>query len=348
MRKIHNKILRKLFKKSKPLLVAEISANHNGSLLKAKKLIECAKKNGADIVKLQTYTPETMTIKSNKKDFKIESGLWKGNTLWELYSKGQTPFKWQKILFNHAKKKKILCFSTPFDETAVKLLEKINCPFYKIASFEMTDIPLIKEIAKTKKPVIISTGLASLKEIEYSIKSAKKYGIKDIIVLYCVSSYPAKLEDFNLNNIDILKKKFNCIVGFSDHSTDNKVAEAAVAMGAEIIEKHIGLENQKDGFDIKFSLKGKKIKKFKEGIVKTYNLLGKNYFYRSKKESANIKYRRSIYVTKNVKKGEKFNISNIRRIRPGYGMEPRYYEKLIGKISKKNISAGTPFKKNFI
>ena len=165
MRKIHNKILRKLFKKSKPLLVAEISANHNGSLLKAKKLIECAKKNGADIVKLQTYTPETMTIKSNKKDFKIESGLWKGNTLWELYSKSQTPFKWQKILFNHAKKKKILCFSTPFDETAVKLLEKINCPFYKIASFEMTDIPLIKEIAKTKKPVIISTGLASLKEI---------------------------------------------------------------------------------------------------------------------------------------------------------------------------------------
>ena len=346
MRRIHNKILRRLFKRNKPLLVAEISANHNGSLSKAKKLIECAKKNGADIVKLQTYTPETMTIKSNKKDFKIQSGLWKGNTLWELYSKAQTPFKWQKILFDHAKKKKILCFSTPFDETAVKLLEKINCPFYKIASFEMTDIPLIKEIAKTKKPVIISTGLASLKEIEYSIKNAKKYGIKDIIVLYCVSSYPAKLEDFNLNNINILKKKFNCIVGFSDHSTDNKVAESAVAMGAEIIEKHIGLENQKDGLDIEFSLKGKKIKKFKEGIVKTYNLMGKNYFYRSKKENKNIKYRRSIYVTKNVKKGEKFNKYNIRTYRPKIGVGSEYFETLIGKKSKKNISKFTPIFKN--
>ena len=289
-----------------------------------------------------------MTIKSNKKDFKIESGLWKGNTLWELYSKGQTPFEWQEVLFKHAKKKKIPCFSTPFDETAVKLLEKIKCPFYKISSFEMTDIPLIKEIAKTKKPLIISTGLASIKEIEYSIKSARKYGIKDIIVLYCVSSYPAKLKDFNLNNIKILKKKLNCVVGFSDHSTDSKVAEAAVVMGAELIETHIGLENQRDGFDIKFSLRGKEIKKFKDNIVKTFNLLGKNYFFRSKDESTNIKYRRSIYVTQYVKKGEKFNTLNLRRIRPGYGMAPKYYEKFIGKISKKNINAGTPFKKSFV
>ena len=348
MKKINNKILRKLFQRSKPLLVAEISANHNGSLSKAKKLIDCAKSNGADVVKLQTYTPETMTIKSSKKDFKIQNGLWKGKTLWELYSKAQTPFSWQKILFNYARKKKILCFSTPFDETAVKLLEKINCPFYKISSFEMTDIPLIKEIAKTKKPIIISTGLASLKEIEYSIKSAKKFGIKDIIVLYCVSAYPANLEDFNLNNINILKKKFNCIVGLSDHSTDNKVAETAVAMGAEIIEKHIGLENQKDGFDIKFSLRGKQIKKFKKSIVKTYNLLGNDYFSRSIKEKVNVKFRRSIYVIKKVKKGDKFNNSNIRRIRPGYGLEPRYYGKIIGKISKKNINAGTPFKKIFV
>ncbi len=348
MRKIHNKLLRKLLFKKKPLLVAEISANHNGSLSKAKKLIDCAKKNGADLVKLQTYTPKTMTIESNRYDFKIKKGLWKGKTLWDLYSKAQTPFEWQKILFKHAKKRKIPCFSTPFDETAIKLLEKINCPFYKISSFEMTDIPLIKEIAKTKKPLIISTGLASLKEIEYSVKSAKKYGIKDIIVLYCVSSYPAKLEDFNLNNISILKKKFNCIVGLSDHSTDNKVAEAAIAVGAELIEKHIALENQKVGFDIKFSLKGKRIKKFKEDIVKVYNLLGYNYFYRSKKENINIKFRRSIYVVKKVKKGEKFNNSNIKRIRPAYGLEPKYYEKLIGKTSKKNINAGTPFKINFI
>ena len=348
MKKIKNKKLRNLFTKNTPILVAEISANHNGSLVKAKKLIDCAKENGADIVKLQTYTPETMTIKSNKKDFKIQKGLWKGNSLWDLYSKAQTPFVWQKTLFNYAKKKKILCFSTPFDETAVKLLEKLHCPFYKISSFEMTDIPLIKEIAKTKKPLIISTGLASLKEIEYSIGCAKKYGIQDIIILYCVSSYPAKIEDFNLNNIPILKKKFNCKVGLSDHSKNTKVAEASIALGAELIEKHIGLQDQKDGPDIEFSLRGKEIKRFKESIVETYNLLGKNHFHRSKKESENLKFRRSIYVVKNVKKGEKFNKDNLRRIRPGFGLEPRYYEKIIGKKSKKNINQGTPFKINFI
>jgi len=348
MKEIKNKILKKLIKKNRPILVAEISANHNGSLAKAKKLIDSAKKYGADLVKLQTYTPDTMTIKSKKRDFKITQGLWKGKTLWDLYSKAQTPFSWQKILFDYAKKKNILCFSTPFDESALKVLEGINCPFYKISSFEMTDIPLIKQVAKTKKPVIISTGLASLKEIETTIRKAKKYGIRDLIILYCVSSYPAKLKDFNLNNIKILKKKFNCIVGLSDHSKDNLVAQTAVALGAQIVEKHIALDNQVKGFDVDFSLKGKKIREFKNSLVNTWKLLGKKYYKRSENEKYNLKFRRSIYIVKNIKKEERFSQINLRRIRPGYGLSPIFYDKIIGKRALKNFSAGTPFKLKYV
>ena len=228
-----------------PFLVAEISANHCGNFALAKKLIKCAKINNADAVKLQTYTADTMTIKSNKKYFKIKSGLWKNYNLWDLYNEAQTPLKWHKKLFEYGKKIGITVFSTPFDETAVDFLEKLKCPMYKVASFEMTDIPLIKKIASTKKPIIISTGMANLKEIETTYKIAKKYGAKDITLLYCVSNYPAKNSDFNLNNIKILKKKFKCRVGLSDHSKDEKVAVTAINAGAEIIEKHIALDNQK-------------------------------------------------------------------------------------------------------
>ena len=259
----------------KPILIAEISSNHNGSLNMAKKLIKCAKENGADAVKLQTYTADTMTFKSNKKYFKIKKGLWKGYNLWNLYNKAHTPLKWHKKLFNYSKKIKIVCFSTPFDETSVDFLEKLNCPIYKVASFEITDIPLIKKIARTKKPIIISTGMANLKEIEVAYKTAKKYGAKDITLLYCVSNYPSKISDFNLNNIKILKKKFKCRVGLSDHSKDEKIATTAVACGAEIIEKHIALENQKKGLDIEFSIKGKEIRKFKNSISETYQPLKK-------------------------------------------------------------------------
>jgi sialic acid synthase SpsE len=228
-----------------PFFVAEISANHNGSIIHAKKLIKIAKKYGADAVKFQTYTPETLTINSNKSEFKIKQGLWKGKTLWDLYKKAQTPFEWHKELFDYAKKIKIICFSSPFDETAVDLLENLNCPFYKIASFEINHIPLIKKIAKTRKPIIISTGMSNLKEIDLAYRTAKKYGAKEIILLYCVSNYPSEISDFNFNNIRILKERYNCKVGFSDHSTDNKVVAAAIASGAEVIEKHIALEGQK-------------------------------------------------------------------------------------------------------
>ena len=327
-----------------PFFIAEISANHNGSLKKAKKLIEAAKKYGADAVKLQSYTPSTITIKSKRIEFLIKKGLWKGKTLWDLYKKAQTPFEWHKELFDYAKKLKIICFSTPFDESAVDLLESLNCPFYKVASFEMNHIPLIKKIAQTKKPIIISTGMANLKEIDLAYKTAKNNGAKEIILLYCVSNYPSKISDFNLNNIRILKERYNCKVGFSDHSIDNKVVAAAIAAGAEVVEKHIALEGQKKGFDLAFSLKGKEIKDYAQVIKDTSLMMGKKYFFRNASENQSLKFRRSIYAVSDIKKGEKFTKKNIRVIRPGFGIQPVYFEKLIKKKSTFNIKAHTPIK----
>ena len=334
-----------MIKNKIPFLVAEISANHCGNINLAKKLIKCAKDNGADAAKLQTYTADTMTIQSNKKYFKIKNGLWKGYDLWNLYNEAHTPLEWNKKLFDYGKKLGITIFSTPFDETAVNLLVKLKCPMYKVASFEITDLLLIKKISQTKKPIIISTGMASMEEIELAYRTAKNYGAKDITLLYCVSNYPSKNTDFNLNNIKILKNKFKCRVGLSDHSKDNRVAIAAIAAGAEMVEKHIALDKQKRGLDIEFSLKGKEIKKFKEDINLAYNLLGKKYFYRNKSEKKSKIFRRSIFATENIKKGEKFNNQNIRRIRPGYGLEPKYYEKLIGRKSPITLDKGQPLKK---
>ncbi|MDC0516790.1 pseudaminic acid synthase [Candidatus Pelagibacter sp.] len=338
----------KNFSQKKPFFIAEISANHNGSLANAKKLIFSAKKYGADAVKIQTYTPETMTIKSNKNDFKIKEGLWKGRNLWELYQDAQTPFEWQKKLFDYAKKIKITCFSTPFDSTAVDLLESLNCPFYKVASFEMNDIPLIKKIAQTKKPMIISTGMATLKEIDLAFYTAKKNGCSNIALLYCVSNYPSKLSDFNFNNIKILKERYRCSIGFSDHSTDNRIVAAAIASGAEIVEKHIALARQTRGPDIAFSTKGKDIEIYVKVIRNTSALMGKDFFFRNKSEKKSLKFRRSIYAVKNIKIGEKFSKKNVRVIRPGYGAEPFYFEKLIGNVSPKNIKSETPIKKSLL
>lgn len=233
-------------------MIAEISANHCGKIEIAKKLIKCAKINGADAVKLQTYTADTMTIKSNKILFKIKEGLWKNYSLWDLYNKAHTPLEWHKELFVYAKKIGITIFSTPFDETAVDLLESLNCPIYKVASFEMTDIPLIKKIASTGKPMIISTGMANINEIKLTYKTARANGAKDITLLYCVSKYPSSFKDFNINNIKILLNEFNCKIGFSDHSKDDNIAKAAVIAGATVIEKHIALSKQKKDWILLF------------------------------------------------------------------------------------------------
>jgi pseudaminic acid synthase len=343
------KIIKKIFNKNfPPVLVAEISANHNGSFENAKKLILSAKKNGADIVKLQTYEPKNMTINISKKDFIVKSGLWKNYKLWDLYKKAQTPLAWQKKLFEYARKIDMPCFSTPYDDEGVELLEKIKCPIYKISSFEMNDVSLIEKICKTRKPLIISTGLSLIKDIEKIYKILKKNKCKKYIFLYCVSSYPAKINDFNLNNIKILKKKFKCEVGFSDHSMDNSVAMLAVAMGARVIEKHIALDNQKNGLDIDFSIKGKEIKKFKEDLIKAWTLIRGVKFIRSRNELVNKKFQRSIYTVKKIRKGEKFTKLNIRRIRPGYGLSVDKWKYILGKKSNKNFSIGSRINMNNI
>ena len=330
--------------KNKIFLIAEISANHCGNFKLAKKLIKCAKTNGANAVKLQTFTPDTMTINSNKKYFKIKQGLWKGYNLWDLYNKAQTPLKWHKELFRYGKSLGIKVFSTPYDETAVDFLEKLHCPIYKISSFEMTDLDLIKKASKTKKPLIISTGMANLDEIETSFKVAKRNGAKDITLLYCVSNYPSSINDFNLNNIKILKDKFKCKVGISDHSTDNRVAIVSVACGAEVIEKHIALDNQKKGLDIDFSIKGREIKKLRNDVDTAFNLLGKNIFFRNKNENKSKVFRRSIFTTKKIKKGQKFTKNNLKVVRPGFGIEPKYFNKILNKKSPKNIDKHEPLK----
>ncbi len=332
--------------KDKPFLIAELSANHCGKISKAKKLIYLAKKYGADAVKLQTYTADTMTIKSDKNIFKISSGLWKGYTLWDLYEKAKTPLEWHEELFNYGKKIGIKVFSTPYDESAVLFLEKLNCQCYKISSFEITDHNLIKKIAKTRKPLIISTGMANLNEIQDAYRIARKYGSKDITLLYCVSNYPSKKEDFNLNNIKILKENFKCRVGLSDHSKNIDIAKLAVAAGAEVIEKHIALGEKDEALDREFSLLGKEIIQFRHAIDDAYKLLGKKIFYRDKSENINKKYRRSIFAIKDIKKGEKFTKHNVKCLRPNAGIEPRLMNQLIGKKSPKNIKSGLPIKLN--
>lgn len=332
--------------KAYPQLVAEISANHNGSYSRALRLIKLAKKNKADAVKLQTFDENSMTINSNKKNFIIKSGIWKGYNLWHLYKKAKTPIEWHKDLFDYSKKLKIKCFSTPFDIKALNFLEKLNCPIYKIASFEATDLEFIKEVALTKKPIIISTGLCSLREIDDAYNIAIKYGIGKITLLYCVSAYPAKKEDFNLENIAILKKRYNCNIGFSDHSTNNDIAKIAVAKGAVLFEKHIAEKNQKNGLDIKFSLKGNEIKKYKEDIIESYKIIGKKNFFRSASEKKNLFYRRSIFSIKNIAIGEKFTKENLKTLRPFIGISACEFPKIIGQKSKKKIKQFTVLKNN--
>ena len=329
-----------------PFLIAEISANHNGSLQKCFDLIKNAKKNGADAVKIQTYSPEAMTINSKRREFVIKNGIWKNYTLWNLFEKAQTPYHWHKKIFNYCKKIKIKCFSSAFDKSSIELLEKLNCPIYKVASFEMTDFSLLYNISKTKKTVIISTGLSNLNEIEESVSFLKKNGTKDIAILYCVSSYPAKDEEFNLENIRILIEKFDCVVGFSDHSNNIEISKLAYAMGARIFEKHIALEKQSKGFDIKFSLKGKELLFFKNQLLKTKEIIGKKKFYRNKNELKNLKFRRSIYAIKDIKKDEMFSVDNIKTIRPASGLNPKFYFRILKKKSKKNIKKGSPIKLN--
>lgn len=331
----------------KVYLIGEISGNHLNDFNLTKKIIIKAKSSGFNAIKLQSLTPEAMTFKSKDKKFLINEGLWEKNYLWDLYKKSSMNYELQKKIFKFCKKINITCFASPFDEKSVDFLEDLDCPFYKLASPEIAHLPLIKRIAKTKKPLLISTGMAQLNEIKDTYKFAKKNGIKDISILYCVSNYPSQFYDFNMNNLKILKETFDCHIGFSDHSMDNDVVKAAIMMGATIVEKHISIDS-KTGIDSNFSLTLKDFNDFRKAIDKAYELKGRDYFYRKKSELKNKRYRRSIFAFKEIKRGEKFTEKNVKIIRPANGLDPKYYYDLMRLKSTKNIGKFKPIPKNTI
>lgn len=345
--KIGNKIVGL---KNPCVVVAEISANHKGDLYRMLKLIRIAKKSGADLIKIQSYTPKSITINSKRKDFKISNpdSPWKNKTLWDIYKDGQTPKEWHKKIFEYSKKIGINVFSSPFDESAVDLLEKLKCPAYKIASAEINHIPLLEKIARTGKPVIISVGLAQEKEIKDAIKIFKKFGNNKIIVLQCVSAYPAPLNEQNVRKILSIKKKFGVEVGLSDHSTNSLSSIVAVSLGACMIEKHFNLSDKKKTLDSFFSTDEKSFKKMVEEIRLTESILGDGKIKISKSSLKNIKSKRSIYISNKIKKGEKITKNNIKVIRPSYGLHPKYYNFLLGKRVNKNLFAGDRFLLKYI
>src|SRR3989344_3156896 len=324
-------------------IVAELSGNHNGDIKRALKIIDAVADAGANAVKLQTYTPDTMTIDSNRPEFIVRGNpAWKGKTLYQLYGEASTPWEWHKQLFEHAKKRGLICFSTPFDNSSVDFLEKLETPIYKVASFEVVDIPLLERIGKTKKPVIMSRGMASVDEVKLAIKTLKKFGTPEIILLQCVSAYPANPEDMNLSMIPDLRKRFKVLAGLSDYSLSHDVAVASVALGACVIEKHITLARRDGGPDAAFSLEPQEFAKLVKSVRLVEKAIGAPSYKRSKGEKENIVFRKSLYVVKDIKKGERFTPKNIRSIRPGNGLAPMYYRKVLGKLARKNISKATP------
>ncbi|MDH5325758.1 MAG: pseudaminic acid synthase [Gammaproteobacteria bacterium] len=325
-----------------PYIIAELSANHNGKLQRALETVEMAAKMGADAVKLQTYTADTITIDCNKQDFQIHSGLWNGYNLYQLYKQAQTPYEWHKELFDHASKVGITCFSTPFDESAVDFLEDLNVPAYKIASFEAIDLPLIKYVAQTRKPMIISTGMASYTEIQEAVEVAKENGCDDLILLHCISSYPAPIEQSNLRTINDLSQSFGVIAGLSDHTLGTTVSVVSVALGACVIEKHVTLDRADKGPDSEFSLEPDELKILCVEAKNAWKALGEASYERKPAEIENVKFRRSIYAIKDIKKGELITKDNVRRIRPGMGLAPKFYEEILGLYAKVDIERGEP------
>ena len=330
--------------KSRPFIIAEMSGNHNQSVDRALEIIDAAAECGADAVKLQTYTPDTMTIDHDKGLFYIDDpkSLWNGNTLYDLYKTAHTPWEWHKQIFDRAKEKGIMIFSTPFDASSVDFLETLDVPAYKIASFENKDWELLKKVAKTNKPVIMSTGASTISEISESVAVLKKNGCKDIILLKCTSTYPATPESTNLKTIPHMKDIFDCFTGLSDHTMGIGVPIASVALGAKVIEKHFTLDRSDGGVDSDFSIEPQELKSLVTECERAHQSLGKVSYDILKDEESSLRFKRSIYVVKDIQKGEKFDKTNIRIIRPGDGMEPKYYQKIIGKESKNALKRGTP------
>jgi len=328
---------------SKPFIIAEMSGNHNHSLERALKIVEEAAKAGADAIKIQTYTSETMTLNLKTKDFMIEDAksLWHGKSLYDLYGEAYTPWEWHKPIFEKCHDLGIIGFSTPFDPTAIEFLETLNVPCYKIASFENTDIPLIKKVAALRKPLIISTGMASEKELDETVKAVKKAGGKDLILLKCTSSYPAQPKDMNLKTIPYMREKYKCQIGLSDHTLNNVSAIGSIFLGATVIEKHFTLSRAEGGVDSAFSLEPQELKSLVEETKMAWEAIGKINLEPTESEKGSLKFRRSLYIAQDIKKGDFFNAQNVRSIRPGYGLPPKEIEKILGKRAKKDLIRGT-------
>jgi len=333
---------REISRSQPPYVIAELSANHNGKLETAMRIIDEAAKAGADAVKLQTYRPDTITLKSDADEFKIKGGLWDGRTLYELYEEAHMPWEWHTPLFEHAKKVGIPIFSSPFDTTAVDLLEDLKAPAYKIASFEAVDLPLIRYVAATGKPMIISTGMADDEEIQEAITAAREGGCKELAILHCVSGYPAPAEDYNLRTIGDMIDRFGLVTGLSDHTLDNTTAIASVVLGTSIIEKHFTLDRNGGGPDDSFSLEPADLAALCRDSKTAWKALGQVDYGRKSSEQGNAQFRRSLYFVKDMKAGDLITEDCIRSVRPGYGLPPKYLEKVLNKKLKNNVSKHEP------
>lgn len=325
-----------------PYIVAELSGNHNGDLNRALKLIDAAKDAGADAVKIQTYTADTLTIDHDGPGFRITSGLWKGRTLYDLYQQASTPWAWHPVLFEHAAKIGITLFSSPFDETAVDLLEKLNTPAFKIASFEIVDLPLIARCARTGKPLIISTGMANQREIADAVATAQSNGAGGLVLLHCVSAYPSKIEDMNLASIGKLSETFHVPVGLSDHSMGVVAPSVAVSLGAALIEKHFTLRRADGGIDSEFSLESDELAELVRACRAAHLAIGQPLIGPVAAEEPNLTFRRSLYVVRDMAAGEKITTENVRSIRPGFGLPPKHLSAVIGRAVCKPVTKGTP------
>ncbi len=324
-----------------PYVICELSANHNGSLETALSMVDAAKATGADAVKLQTYRPDTITLNSDAPEFQIEGGLWAGRTLYELYEEAHTPWDWHKPLFERARSLGLTMFSSPFDNTAVDLLEDLNAPAYKIASFEAVDLPLIRYAASTGKPLIISTGMADAEEIAEAIEAAREGGCQELAILHCVSGYPAPADQYNLRTLADMIARFGLVTGLSDHTLDNTTAITSVALGASIIEKHFTLDRSGGGPDDSFSLEPAEFAALCEGARTAWSALGKVDYGRKSSEHENVKFRRSLYFVKDLKAGEVITADAVRSVRPGFGVAPKHYDLIIGQAVKTDVRANT-------
>ena len=325
-----------------PYIIAEISANHNGNLENAFKIIDMAKRCGADAVKMQTYTPDTITLNSTKEDFVIKDGLWKGRTLHQLYEWAHTPWEWHAEMFSYSKDVGITLFSTPFDETAVTFLEELNTPAYKVASFECTDLHLIKRVASTNKPLIISTGMANDSEIGEAVDTALKFGSGELTLLHCISGYPSPADEYNLRTIADMRQKFGVQVGLSDHTLNNVTAISAVALGAVMVEKHVTLDRNGGGPDDSFSLEEDGLRELCSSTKTAWQALGKVNYERTEAEKGNVKFRRSLYYVSGLQEGDIITENDIRSVRPGFGLPPKYYDKLIGSTVTMSVEENSP------